>query len=415
MTYPQISPSRIYPQYSPQNSPLKAPSTLALGAARRRAYHVPPPVVARPGTNRKALIITGAIAAVVGLVVAGAFVAGAFDSADDSRAAPAMTSRGQQAWEYTRNLPESGEAALAELREEIRISREKYPAILDVEKGLGASVVENNGWADIELGARITGGIAGQEPAWFAQLNGLADRRDQGDDDSSEAERDLFEQAIADTGPLTQHIYDAGSRGVIVPMSRVDELGVLQTETAHLSDFLDIMLGRVVVHFERGRTDAGRDELLALVKLCSRCNDDRTRAGAEWWSAYRNRVLKVGVLAAITRGQLTVADVKQVLEFRWRTEGNDKQMWLNNLAATVARYQWSLDHDNAGLLPKGNAARTFTEQGARDLHAYAFHVKTAREHVDEAEHNELNLRSDEYVAKYLVDYTGNELLDLAEG
>lgn len=404
MTYPLPSRGQV-------------PSTLMLGAARRRLDYGPPPLVPKPRSNMKAGLITAGLVAAICVGVA--FIAGTLsrDQSVERRGQPVenrdLTARGKQAWEYSRNVPASAEESLAKLKEEIRISREKYPQIVDLERGLRADVVENNGWTDLELAARITGETRGLTPAWLAALSGLAARR--AADDSATFDAALLEQSLADTGPLTVHLAEANSRGVVVPMSHMDDRGALVTVTPHLHEYLDLMLGRVVVHFERDRVDAGRDELLALVTLCSRCNDDRTRAGAEWWSAYRNRVLKVGVLAAITRGQLTVADVKSILELRWRTEGNDKQMWLNNLAATVARYQWSLDHDNAGLLPKGNTAKSFTNQGKHDLHAYAFHVKTAREHVDEAEHNELDLRDDSYVAKYLDDYTGNELLDLAEG
>lgn len=380
--------------------------------------YVPPPTVAKQGNTIPAVLITAGLVGMIGLVAFVAFSGPSAQSVEASHSHPEnrnLTARGKQAWDYTRNVPASADDSLAKLKDEIRISREKYPQIIELEKGMGASVVEDNGWADLELGARVTGETKAMSPAWFSLLSSLAAMRAADDFATSEADKALLAQALADTGPLTVHAADAAMRGVVVPMSHIDDRGALVTETQYLPEYLDLMLGRVVVHFERDRVDAGRDELMVLVGLCSRCNDNRTRAGAEWWSAYRNRVLKVGVLAAITRGQLTVPDVQRILELRWRTEGNDKQMWLNNLAATVARYQWSLDHDNAGLLPKGKTAQAFTQQGAHDLYAYAFHVKTAREHVDEAEHNELNLRDDDYVAKYLTDYTGNELLDLAEG
>jgi hypothetical protein len=167
--------------------------------------------------------------------------------------------------------------------------------------------------------------------------------------------------------------------------------------------------------FETEQNFQARQEMFALLRVCSRMSDDRTRALAEDWSLYRNRVLQNIVLPAMARGWLERGDLDKILALRWKTEGNDKAVWLNNLALVVASYQWSLDHNLTDLLPHAPDGQKFLELSAHDLHAYAFHVRTAREHVDEAEKNELNLRDDKYVKQYLKDYTGNELLDLAEG
>lgn len=317
--------------------------------------------------------------------------------------------RGDRAWAYTKKVPESADEALKELREEIRISRAQYPQINQIEALNAGRIKTSNGFADIEAGAREAQDL--ERDHGIATLGDYFTKREGRAHDDQRTPPSL----LLATDTLTERLTNATTRECIVPVVRAGENGVASAETPGQSLFFSVCAGRVLVMFESEQNLQARQEMFALLRVCSRMSDDRTRALAEDWSLYRNRVLQNIVLPAMARGWLERGDLDKILALRWKTEGNDKAVWLNNLALVVANYQWSLDHNLTDLLPHAPDGQKFLELSAHDLHAYAFHVRTAREHVDEAEHNELNLRDDKYVKQYLKDYTGNELLDLAEG
>ncbi len=331
------------------------------------------------------------------------------DHGHSSGSGGSYSARGQRAWDYTNKVPQSADEALKELREEIRISRVQYPQINQIEALNAGRIKTSNGFTEIESAASRALALnkdAGLQPLaeYFTSREGRA-----------RAERELPEAGVFAADPLAEYLLDAASRECVVPVVRAGENGVAHAETPGQALFFNACAGRVLVMFESEQNLQARQEMFALLRVCSRMSDDRTRALAEDWSLYRNRVLRNIVLPAMARGWLERGDLEKILALRWKTEGNDRAVWLNNLALVVANYQWSLDHNLTDLLPHAPDGQKFLALSAHDLHAYAFHVRTAREHVDEAEKNELDLRDDKYVKQYLKDYTGNELLDLAEG
>lgn len=322
---------------------------------------------------------------------------------------PPLSERGRMAHAYSNDVPLSREEALSKLREEIALSRKKYPAIQDINLLHGSRETGANGFEDLEAAAaeavRLNSTSSAIEPLakYFvlsADGNGVV-----------KPTSDL----LVVTADLPRHVVTAGDKVCVVALVRPDRRGFLDPVTPGLMLACEAAAGRVRLLFDVDRDDEARAEMFSLVRLCSMFCDTRTRAQAEDWSMFRNRVLKACVLPAIEQGRLMRGDVERVLSMRWTTGGNDLDMWLNNLAHVVDRYQWGMDHDIAEMFPNRSKGATFSGLSAYDLHAYAFHVKTAREHVDEAESNELDLGDEKYVAQYLRDYKGLKALDLADG
>ncbi len=372
---------------------------------RMRVYPEPQPKPSRTGL--KIGIVVGVLVLFALLTVVAAGISFVTTTFTESRSTSA---RGQEILAYAEDVPESSEAGLAKLQGEMTTSREMYPEVASYEKLLAGRAQGSNGWVHLEAGADATNELYAHE----GSLEGLAVLNV----NLYDGERESFAEAEAQmsaTRALPQHVLDCLAADSVFPLLYTRDSGPSTATTPYLNEFLDICLSRVVVMFAQGRDVEAVSELMPLVELCSRCHDDRNRATAEWWNAYRNRVLKVGVLGPLNAGKLSIEETKRIIAFRWTTNPNDRNIWLNNLADVMARYQWAIDNDSTEHLPNRDDQIAFSKLPPWDLNAYAFHVKTARDHVEDSDNGSLDMSSDSYLADYLEDYAENELLDLADG
>ncbi|MHC4840860.1 MAG: hypothetical protein ACYTDT_07825 [Planctomycetota bacterium] len=361
----------------------------------------PPPKKSRLG------LVLGLLLAVT---VIGVFVYGVSSISSTHTYSPA-TERGRAIQDYAEDVPDTSEGALAKLEDEMRVSREMYPEVVSYEKLLAGRAEDSNGWEFLTDGGKAVEPMFKNEHKSASELAeySIALNEDR------EADLNAATAYMLATNSMPNYLRQCTSAESIFPLLHIRDDGTGTVTTPYLNEYLDICASRVAVLFAQDMSPLAVVELMPLVELCSRCHDDRNRATAEWWNAFRNRVLKVCVLQPLNAGKLSVTETKRIVEYRWTTDPNDRNIWLNNLADVMSRYQWAIDNDSTRLLPGRDGVQSFKQLSPWDLNAYAFHVKTARDHVEDSDNNTLDMSDDGYLADYLKDYADNELLDMADG